>query len=119
MNDSAIFQGLARALTSGTPPNMWPVGMWKNFYFEAPVAVASHLQRFMAHQMQEQMQLASELAKDPNPANAFTKQAAFVQQSALAWQTEMLELAELVQAKLMAAAQPEGKTEPAPFTRAA
>jgi len=119
MNDSAIFQGLARALTSGTPPTAWPIGMMKNFYFEAPVAVASHLQRFMAHRMQEQMQLASELAKDPNPANAFTKQAAFLQQSALAWQTEMLELAELVQSKVMAATQqPEGTSDQA-LSRAA
>lgn len=119
MNDSAIFQGLTRAMSAGTPPTLFPVTVWKNLYFECPVAIASHLQRFAARQMQEQMQIAGELAKDPNPANIFTKQAAYLQQSALAWNTEMMELAELVQAKVLAATQPETAPEAPPVARAA
>ncbi|MFG1359371.1 hypothetical protein [Xanthobacter pseudotagetidis] len=112
MNDSAIFQGLARAMSAGTPPAAWPMAFWKNCFFDCPVEVASHLQRFAGRQMQDQVQLFSELSKEENMANAFTKEAAFLQQSALAWSSEMLEVAELVQAKLLSstqtAAPPEG-----------
>ncbi|MBB6305880.1 hypothetical protein [Xanthobacter tagetidis] len=105
MNDSAIFQGLTRAWSVGTPPVAWPVAFWKNCFFDCPVEVASHIQRFAGRQMQDQVQLFSELSKEENMANAFTKEAAFLQQSALAWNSEMLEVAELVQSKLLASTQ--------------
>ncbi|MFG1296728.1 hypothetical protein [Xanthobacter variabilis] len=105
MSDSTIFQGLSRAWNVGTPAE-WPATAVKNYFFECPVAVTSHLQRFMMRQAQDQMQIFAELAKDPNPANAVTREAAFLQQSALAWNTELLELAELVQSKMLAAAAP-------------
>lgn len=110
MSDSTIFQGLSRAWNIGTPPTEWPASAMKNYFFECPVAVTSHLQRFMMRQAQDQMQIFAELAKDPNPTNAVTREAAFLQQSALAWNTELLELAELVQSKLLASA----GTPPAP-----
>ncbi|WP_238121111.1 MULTISPECIES: hypothetical protein [unclassified Xanthobacter] len=119
MNDSAIFQGLTRAWSSGTPPTMAPMTQWKNMFFDCPMAVASHLQRFMGKQAQEQMQLMGELAKEPNPANAMTKELAFMQQSALAWNTEVLELAELIQTKVLAATQPETNAEKPPVAEAA
>lgn len=120
MNDSAIFQGLNRAWSVGTPPTAWPLAAWKNSFFECPVAVASHLQRFMARQAQEQMQLLADLARDPNPATAMTRQTAFVQQSVLAWNTELLELADVIQGKLLApAATAEAPQENPPFARAA
>jgi hypothetical protein len=105
MNDSAIFQGLTRAWSTGTPPVAWPVAFWKNCFFDCPVEVASHIQRFAGRQMQDQVQLFSELSKEENMANAFTKEAAFLQQSALAWSSEMLEVAELMQSKLLTSTQ--------------
>lgn len=105
MNDSAIFQGLTRAWSVGTPHVAWPVAFWKNCFFDCPVEVASHIQRFAGRQMQDQVQLFSELSKEENMANAFTKEAAFLQQSALAWNSEMLEVAELVQSKLLTSTQ--------------
>ena len=120
MNDSAIFQGLTRAWSVGAPPTAWPAAAWKNTFFECPVAVASHLQRFLARQAQEQVQLLAELARDPNPATAIPRQTAYLQQSALAWNTELLELAELVQGKLLApVGNGEASQEKPPFPRAA
>lgn len=130
MSDSTFFQGLNRAWnigapagawpTAGWPAAAWPTTAWKNYFFECPVAVASHLQRFMMRQTQDQMQVFAELARDPNPANAVTRQATFLQQSALAWNAELLELAELVQGKLLASAQTaDSPQESAPLARAA
>lgn len=116
MNDSAIFQGLTRAWSTGTPPMAWPMAFWKNCFFDCPVEVASHIQRFAGRQMQDQVQLFSELSKEENMANAFTKEAAFIQQSALAWSSEMLEVAELVQSKVLSSTQvapPDAQQPPA------
>lgn len=111
MNDSAIFQGLTRAWSAGTPPMAWPMAVWKNCFFDCPVEVASHLQRFAGRQMQDQVQLMSELSREETMANAFTKEAAFIQQSALAWSTELLEVAELVQSRMLSATQLATKPE--------
>lgn len=105
MTDSPIFQGLARAYSVGTPPTIWPMAVMKAYFFDCPMEVAAHVQRFTGRQMQEQVQLFSDLSREENPANAFTKEAAFLQQSALAWQTELMEIADLVQKKLVAATQ--------------
>ncbi|WP_454916128.1 hypothetical protein [Xanthobacter sediminis] len=124
MTDSTFFQGLSNAWNIGAPSAAWPTATpmtaWKNYVFECPVAVASHLQRFMMRQAQDQMQVFAELTRDPNPTTAATRQTAFLQQSALAWNTELLELAELVQSKLLAsAATPDAQQEKAPLARAA
>lgn len=120
MNDSAIFQGLARALSPATPGAAWPFTMVKTLYFDTPMAVASHLQQFVGRQMQEQVQLFSELSREQNPQAAFTREAAFLQQSALAWSNELLEVAELAQSRILSATQPEPvDTPPAPFANAA
>ncbi|MFG1417104.1 hypothetical protein V5F38_04735 [Xanthobacter sp. V0B-10] len=119
MSDANIFQGLNRVWDTGTPPMAWPTTAWKNYFFECPVAVTSHLQRFMMRQAQDQMQVFAELARDPNPTNAITRQSAFAQQAALAWNAEMMELAELVQSKLLSSAAPTAEAEKAPLARAA
>lgn len=102
MIESPILQGLARAYSVGTPPTAWPMAVAKVWFVDCPLEVANHLQRFTGRQMQEQAQLLSELSKADNPSAAVTKEMAFLQQSALAWNTELLEIAELVQNRLLA-----------------
>lgn len=120
MSDFTIFPGLNRAWNIGAPAAIDPATAWKNYFFECPVAVAAHLQRFAMRQAQEQMQLIGEVARDPNPATAISRQAAYLQQSALAWNTELTEIAELVQGKLLnKAPAADGQSAPAPFSKAA
>lgn len=120
MNDSVMFQGLARALTPGAPPMAWPLTMWKNLFFDCPVAVATHIQQFAGRQMQEQVELLNDLAREQNPSARMTREAAFLQQSALAWSSEMLEVAELVQGRLLSATQADlPNDEPSPYSQAA
>lgn len=120
MNDSVMFQGLARAMTAGAPSMGWPLAIWKSYFVDCPMAVAAHLQQFTMERMQERAQLVADLSHQPDPSAAFSRTAAFAQQSAIAWNTEMLELAELVQSRLMAAAQADAPPDaPSPFSRAA
>ncbi|MEP9353647.1 hypothetical protein ABLE93_08615 [Xanthobacter sp. KR7-65] len=121
MNDSVMLQGLARALTPGTPPMAWPLTMWKTLFFDCPVAVTAHMQQFVGRQVQEQVQILGDLAREPNPSALMTREAAFLQQSALAWSSELLEVAELVQSRMLSATQldtPRDEPQP-PFARAA
>lgn len=119
MNDSAVFQGLARALSTGTPPVAWPFAIWKNYFFDCPLAVSSHLQQFVGRQMQEQVHLLSDISREENPTSLVTREAAFLQQSALAWSNELLEVAEIVQSRLLNAAQSEQPEDQPPFAKAA
>ncbi|MDQ0506994.1 hypothetical protein [Xanthobacter agilis] len=120
MSDFTIFPGLNRNWNLGASPMVDPTSAWKSYFFECPVAVASHLQRFMMRQAQDQMQVFAELARDPNPTAAVSRQAAFLQQSALAWNTEVMELAELMQSKLLATpASTTTQQDKAPLARAA
>ncbi|MFG1349814.1 hypothetical protein [Xanthobacter autotrophicus] len=129
MNDSAVFQGLARALSTGTPPVAWPFAVWKNLFFDCPLAASTHMQQFVGRQMQEQVQFLNDLVKEQNPSAALSREAAFLQQSALAWSSEMLAVAELVQTRLLNATQsepPQGRPpqdqpprDQPPFARAA
>ncbi|MCG5234130.1 hypothetical protein [Xanthobacter oligotrophicus] len=119
MNDSTVFQGLARAFSTGTPPVAWPFTVWKNLFFDCPLAASAHVQQFVGRQMQEQVQLLNDLAKEHNPTAAFSREAAFLQQSALAWNSEMLEVAELVQHRLLSATQADKPQDQPPFARAA
>lgn len=93
--------------------------MWKNLFLDCPLAASAHLQQFIGRQMQEQVTLMGELAKEQNPQAALTREAAFLQQSALAWSNEWLEVAELVQSRMLASAQAAPVEDPAPFPRAA
>lgn len=119
MNDSVMFQGLARALSPATPPMAWPVTAWKNLFFDCPIAVSTHLQQFVGRQMQEQMDLLNQLSREQNPSAFVTREAAFLQQSALAWSTELVAVGEIVQSKLLNATQPEQQDGEPPFARAA
>lgn len=119
MNDSAIFQGLARAFSAGTPPVALPVVMWKNLFFDCPLAASAHLQQFVGRQLQEQVTLMGEIAREQNPQAAVTREVAFLQQSALAWSNEWLEVAELVQSRLLNAVQNAPLETPTPYSRAA
>ncbi len=119
MNDSVMFQGLARALSPATPPMAWPVTAWKNLFFDCPIAVSTHLQQFVGRQMQEQMDLLNQLSREQNPSAFVTREAAFLQQSALAWSTELVAVGEIVQSKLLSATQPEQQDGEPPFARAA
>ncbi|MGQ3676505.1 hypothetical protein ACT6QH_13535 [Xanthobacter sp. TB0139] len=93
------------AWNAGMPAAGWPMTMWKNLYFDCPVAVASHFQSFLGRRAQEQMQFFSELSREQNAANMLTKEMSYFQQAAMAWNTEMMELAELVQSKISSSAQ--------------
>lgn len=119
MNDSVMFQGLARALSPATPPMAWPAVVWKNLFFDCPIAVTTHLQQFVGRQVQEQVQLLGDLSREQNPSAAVTREAAFLQQSALAWSTELIEVAEIVQSKLLNATQTEQPQDTPPFAKAA
>lgn len=119
MNDSVMFQGLARALSPATPPMAWPVTAWKNLFFDCPVAVSTHLQQFVGRQVQEQVELLGQLSREQNPSAFVTREAAFLQQSALAWSTELVAVAEIVQSKLLNAAQAELPEDQPPFAKAA
>lgn len=119
MNDSVMLQGLARALAPATPPMAWPVTAWKNLFFDCPIAVSTHLQQFVGRQMQEQMDLLGQLSREQNPSAFVTREAAFLQQSALAWTTEWVAVGEIVQSKLLNATQAEEPEDQPPFARAA
>lgn len=119
MNDSVIFQGLARAMAPAAQPMAWPVTAWKNLFFDCPMAVTTHLQQFVGRQVQEQVQLLGELSREQNPSALVTREAAFLQQSALAWSTELIEVAEIVQSKLLSATQPAQPEDTPPFAKAA
>ncbi|QRG05963.1 hypothetical protein EZH22_23550 [Xanthobacter dioxanivorans] len=120
MNDSVMFQGLARAFSANTPSMAWPIALWKNCFFDCPLAVSSHVQQFVGRQMQEQVQLLADLSREQNPSAALSREAAFLQQSALAWNNELLEVAELVRGRLLTATQADAAPEAQPpYARAA
>lgn len=119
MNDSVMFQGLARALSPATPAMAWPVTAWKNLFFDCPIAVGTHLQQFVGRQVQEQVTLLGELSREQNPSAFVTREAAFLQQSTLAWTTELIAVAEIVQSKVLNATQAEPPTDEPPFAQAA
>ena len=105
MNNAPLFQGFPSQWTGAIPSSAfatsWPMAIAKAYWFELPVAVANHLQRFAADQAQERMRLLSELTRAEGVNTIFTKEMAFIQQASLAWGAEMMELAELCQEKLL------------------
>lgn len=118
MNDSVMFQGLARAMTPSANAAEWPLALWRS-YFECPVLVVAHLQQFLVRRSQEQARFISEVSHERNPSEILAKQIAFMQQSAVAWSTEMVEVSELAQAKLMGAARTVVEEEEVRFPKAA
>lgn len=104
----------------GALPGAWPVSGLQAFWLETPMAVTSHLQKFLAGQVQEQMNVITALAREDGPANLLSRQSAFLQQSTMAWATEWLELTSLVQTRAFSALQkPVQKPDAAPYQRAA
>ncbi|MEP9376336.1 hypothetical protein ABLE91_06475 [Aquabacter sp. CN5-332] len=75
----------------------------RTVWIDLPVEVASRLQRFAAAQAQDQMRVFSEMSTPDGTGlgNPLMRQATFLQQSSLAWGTEMLEIMELCQEKLL------------------
>ncbi|WP_029004914.1 hypothetical protein [Azorhizobium doebereinerae] len=101
-------------------PVAWPLAAMQAFWFETPLAVSTHLQKFTAGQIQAQVNLLADLSREDGPTNLLAKEAAFLQQSAMAWNTEWLEIASLIQTKILSAAQkPADAPENYPFSRAA
>ncbi len=113
------FQDQWRSAQGRQTPLAWPAAAVQTFWFETPMAVMTHLQKFTAGQIQAQMTLLADLSREEGPANVIGKEAAFLQQSAMAWSTEWMELASLVQTKVLSAAQKPEKTESYPLPRAA
>ncbi len=130
MSDSPLFQPfpgwgtgkmpqLPFKLPDATAGAVWPMTFARTYWVDLPVALASHWQRFVATQVQEQGRLFAELAKVENPGVAFSKEMAFLQQSTLAVGAEMMELAELCQEKLLNPAHVESTPEVPSFQQAA
>lgn len=104
MNDSAFFQGLSRAWGLGAQPaSPWPMTAWQGL-FETPIAVSTHLQQFLTHRVQEQARFLAELSHERNPNDILAKQMSYLQQAAMAWSTEMIQVSEIAQSRLMGAA---------------
>lgn len=105
MNDAPLFKGFpAPAMGAFQFPALassWPMALARIYWVELPMAVTGHIQRFMAQQGQERMRLLSELSCADSVSGAFNKEMAFLQQTALAWGVEMMEILELCQEKLV------------------
>jgi len=101
MKGSPILQGLARSWTAGTPPMAWPMALAHTYWVDLPVAVASRLQHFASGRVQEQVRIMGEMSHAEGSANMLMKEASFLQQSAVAWGGECLEIIEMCQEKLL------------------
>lgn len=103
MNTLPPFQAWTQAWQQGStmPSAAWPMTMARAMWVDLPVEIASRLQRFAAAQTQEQMRVFSEAGRLDGSSNPFMRQMAFAQQSSLAWGTEMLEIMELCQERLL------------------
>lgn len=130
MTDSPLFQPfpgwgtgnmpqLPFKLPDATAGAAWPMTFARTYWVDLPMALATHWQRFVAGQVQEQGRLFAELSKVENPGVAFSKEMAFLQQSTLAVGAEMMELAELCQEKLLNPAHADTPAEVPSFQKAA
>lgn len=102
MDQTPFFQNLTRMWTTNSTPTAWPTNTLKAVYFDCPVAMAAHFQSFLGRCAQDQVQFLTDLSREQNPANILTREMAYLQQATLAWNTEMMELAELFQSKVLA-----------------
>lgn len=78
-----------------------PMSALKLLWVDLPVEVATRLQRFASERAQDQMRLMTELAAEEGNVNPLMRHAAFIQQASLAWSTEMMEIMELYQERLL------------------
>ncbi|MFG1420288.1 hypothetical protein [Roseixanthobacter liquoris] len=105
MSDASTFPDFTKAYAEMWPGKAaafgWPMAAARVYWIELPVAINAHLQRFATAQLQEQMRLMGEMAKPDAATSVFNKEAAFLQQSAFAWGTEVLEIVELCKEKLL------------------
>lgn len=109
----------------GPPPAAaWPPSPFHGM-FECPMAVGTHFQQFLTRRLQHQAEFLHELSRERNPQDIFAKHMAYLQQAAMAWSTEMIQMSEIAQSKLMGAATdaagPAGEDAPPnhPYRRAA
>jgi len=119
MNSSSFFENMTKAWGLdpqgfgqqgfgaqgfGPPPGMaWPAPAFHGI-FECPMAVGAHFQQFLTRRLQHQAEFLHELARERNPQDIFAKHMAYLQQAAMAWSTEMIQVSEIAQSKLMGAA---------------
>ncbi|MFG1463156.1 hypothetical protein V5F77_09645 [Xanthobacter sp. DSM 24535] len=115
MSDSSTSPGFTTGFPTTWPAGAqmfgWPMAAARVYWVELPVAINAHLQRFATAQIQEQMRLMSEMAKPDAATSVFNKEAAFLQQSAFAWGTEMLEIVELCKEKMLNPTAPTDEAE--------
>lgn len=87
------------AAGSGAPVD--PMTALRLLWVDLPVEVAGRLQKFTSDRLQDQMRLVTEIAAQEGSVNPAMRYAGFVQQASLAWGTELLQILELYQEKLL------------------
>lgn len=106
MDTQNPFQAWTQALqnasqSSANPMAANPMAAARFFWVDFPVEVATRLQRFTAERMQDQMRLLAELGAQEGNVNPFMREAAFLQQSSVAWGAEVMQIMELCQERLL------------------
>ncbi|TCT03237.1 hypothetical protein [Aquabacter spiritensis] len=102
MPDNPAFQAWAQAWQGATPPAAWPMTAARTLWVDLPMEAATRLQRLGATQMQEQMRLFAQLSTlEGGEGNPMMKEIAFLQQSSLAWGSELLQIMELYHERLL------------------
>lgn len=101
MNTLPPFQAWTQAWQTAAQAPGNPAAAARMLWIDLPVEIASRLQRFTADRMQDQMRLFSEMGAMEGNVNPFMREAAFLQQSSLAWGTEMLQIMEMCQERLL------------------
>ncbi len=114
------FQPWIEAMQGGTAPGGWPMTTAQAtaaqaLYLQLPTEVAARIQKLSAAKVQEQVRLFSEISATEGPFVAMQKQMAFLQQSGLDWSTELMEIMQLYQEKLMSPAQQDAGTAPVSY----
>lgn len=95
----AFSQPLSGQPVAGKPVDA--LSALRLLWVDLPVEVAGRLQKFTSERMQDQMRLLTELAAEESNVNPAMRYAGFVQQASLAWGTELLQIMELYQEKLL------------------
>ncbi|WP_127090236.1 hypothetical protein [Aquabacter cavernae] len=101
MNTLPPFQTWTQAWQNAAQTSGNPAAAAQLLWFELPVEIAGRLQRFTAARMQDQMRLFTEMNGAEGVANPFMREAAFLQESSLAWGSEVLQIMELCQERLL------------------
>lgn len=101
MDTQNPFQAWTQAWQTTAQTSGNPMAAARFFWFDFPIEVASRLQRFSAERMQDQMRLFSELGANEGNVNPLMREAAFLQQSGIAWGAELMQIMELYQERLL------------------